>query len=116
MLHCTCGSSSIIVSQGDTINIIVAYTYDICSHLCPKWSGGSFSGEMARFSIEVQQLGAARPIPMFDCGDTPSRGAINDFNNGIPMIEFETGIRVCEEDIGYLIEELPLQKDYSFGS
>ena len=89
--------------------------YDICSHLCPKWSGGSSNGGMTRFSIEVKQLGAVRPILMFDCGDTLSRGATNDLNDEIPMIEFGTGIRVCEEDIAYLIEELPLQEDYSFG-
>ncbi len=81
-----------IISQEETIDIIVAYTHDIHGHLYPKWSSGSCSEGMARLSTKVQQLRAVRPVLLLDCGDILSGGATNDHNDGIPMIEVMNSI------------------------
>ena len=81
-----------VVRQDETIEITVAYTHDIHGHLYPKWSSGSCSGGMGRLSTKVQQLRAARPVLLLDCGDILSGGATNDHNDGIPMIEVMNSI------------------------
>jgi 2',3'-cyclic-nucleotide 2'-phosphodiesterase (5'-nucleotidase family) len=47
---------------------------------------------MPLLSAKVQALRAIRPTLLFDCGDIMSGGAVNDFNNGLPMVEVMNAI------------------------
>lgn len=73
--------------QETTIDITIAYTHDLHSHLYSDWTGTSCSGGMSLLSTKIQELRVLRPLLLFDCGDTISGAAVNDHNNGIPMIE-----------------------------
>jgi len=74
-------------SQDPTIDITIAYTHDLHSHLYSEWTGTQCSGGMPLLSTKIQELRALRPTLLFDCGDTVSGAPVNDINNGIPMIE-----------------------------
>ncbi|MHA1614524.1 MAG: bifunctional metallophosphatase/5'-nucleotidase, partial [Candidatus Thorarchaeota archaeon] len=76
-----------ITSQASTIDITIAYTHDLHSHLYSEWTGSECSGGMPLLSAKIQELRAMRPTLLFDCGDTVSGAPVNDINNGIPMIE-----------------------------
>lgn len=78
--------------QAVTIDITIAYTHDIHSHLYSEWTGTQCSGGMPLLSTKIQDLRALRPTLLFDCGDIISGGAVNDHNNGIPMIEVMNAI------------------------
>jgi 2',3'-cyclic-nucleotide 2'-phosphodiesterase (5'-nucleotidase family) len=47
---------------------------------------------MPLLSTKVQELRALRPTLLFDCGDIISGGAVNDHNDGLPMIEVMNAI------------------------
>ena len=82
------GSGAIPVeAQDPTIDITIAYTHDLHSHLYSEWTGSECSGGMPLLSAKIQELRALRPTLLFDCGDTVSGAPVNDINNGIPMIE-----------------------------
>lgn len=78
--------------QGTTIDITIAYTHDMHGHLYSEWTGAECSGGMPLLAAKVQELRALRPILLFDCGDMTSGGAVNDYNNGLPMIEVMNAI------------------------
>jgi len=73
--------------QNPTIDITIAYTHDLHSHLYSEWTGTECSGGMPILSTKIQELRALRPTLLFDCGDTVSGAPVNDINEGIPMIE-----------------------------
>ncbi len=73
--------------QDPTIDITIAYTHDMHGHLYSEWTGTECRGGMPLLSTKVQELRALRPTLLFDCGDIMSGGAVNDINNGLPMIE-----------------------------
>ena len=79
-------------SQGPTIDFTIAYTHDMHSHLYSKWTGTDISGGMPLLSTKVQELRAIQPTLLFDCGDIISGGAVNDHNNGLPMVEVMNAI------------------------
>ncbi len=74
-------------SQDPTIDITIAYTHDLHSHLYSEWTGTQCSGGMPLLSTKIQELRALRPTLLFDCGDILSGAPVNDINGGIPMIE-----------------------------
>ncbi|MFW9837888.1 MAG: bifunctional metallophosphatase/5'-nucleotidase [Candidatus Thorarchaeota archaeon] len=73
--------------QDTTIDITIAYTHDLHSHLYSSWTGTECSGGMTLLSTKIQELRALRPTLLFDCGDIISGGGVNDINNGLPMVE-----------------------------
>ena len=75
-----------------TIDITIAYTHDMHSHLYSKWTGTKCSGGMPLIATKVQELRSLRPTLLFDCGDIISGGAVNDHNDGLPMIEVMNAI------------------------
>ncbi len=77
----------IVDSQDPTVDITIAYTHDLHSHLYSEWTGTQCSGGMPLLSTKIQELRALRPTLLFDCGDTLSGSPVNDLNGGIPMIE-----------------------------
>ncbi len=79
-------------AQGPTIDFTIAYTHDMHSHLYSKWTGTDISGGMPLLSTKVQELRALQPTLLFDCGDIISGGAVNDHNNGLPMVEVMNAI------------------------
>ena len=78
--------------QDPTIDISLAYTHDLHSHLYSEWTGTQCSDGMPLLSAKIQELRALRPLLLFDCGDTISGSPVNDINNGIPMIEVMNAI------------------------
>lgn len=78
--------------QSTTIDITIAYTHDLHSHLYSEWTGSSCSGGMSVLSTKVQELRALRPVLLLDCGDAMTGAPVNDHNNGIPMIEVMNAI------------------------
>jgi len=78
--------------QSTTIDITIAYTHDLHSHLYSEWTGSSCSGGMTVLSTKVQELRALRPVLLLDCGDAMTGAPVNDHNNGIPMIEVMNAI------------------------
>ena len=74
-------------SQAGEIQITIAYTHDMHSHMLPEWTPVGCSGGMPLLSTKVDELRALRPVLLLDCGDIISGGAINDLNDGLPMIE-----------------------------
>jgi 2',3'-cyclic-nucleotide 2'-phosphodiesterase (5'-nucleotidase family) len=81
-----------IAAQAGQIEITIAYTHDMHSHMLPKWTPAGCSGGMAQLSTKVDELRALRPVLLLDCGDIISGGAINDLNDGLPMIEVMNAI------------------------
>ncbi|MFW9843948.1 MAG: hypothetical protein ACFFEV_05180, partial [Candidatus Thorarchaeota archaeon] len=88
-LSATCVSLAVPVEslQGSTIDITIAYTHDIHSHLYSEWTGSECDSGMTLLSTKIQELRTLRPTLLFDCGDTLSGSPVNDINGGIPMIE-----------------------------
>jgi 2',3'-cyclic-nucleotide 2'-phosphodiesterase (5'-nucleotidase family) len=78
--------------QPTTIDITIAYTHDMHGHLYSEWTGSECSGGMPLLASKVQELRALRPALLFDCGDMMTGGAVNDYNNGLPMIEVMNAI------------------------
>ena len=73
--------------QDGTLEIMVAYTHDTHSHLYPDWINSGCTGGMSLLASKVNELRASNNVLLLDCGDTLSGGAVNDHNNGKPMIE-----------------------------
>lgn len=80
------------IAQNETIELTIAYTHDIHSHLYSEWTDNGCKGGMPLLATKIQQLRQERPVLLLDCGDTLSGGAINDHNGGIPMIEVMNAI------------------------
>jgi len=78
--------------QETTIDITIAYTHDVHGHLYSDWTGTQCSGGMSLLSTKIQELRALRPLLLFDCGDIMSGSPVNDFNNGLPIIEVMNAI------------------------
>jgi 2',3'-cyclic-nucleotide 2'-phosphodiesterase (5'-nucleotidase family) len=78
--------------QSSTIDITIAYTHDLHSHLYSEWTGTKCEAGMPLLSSKMQELRLLRPVLLLDCGDTISGSPVNDFNNGIPMIEVMNAI------------------------
>ncbi|MHA1909165.1 MAG: hypothetical protein ACW98Y_17855, partial [Candidatus Thorarchaeota archaeon] len=72
--------------QNPSIDITIAYTHDLHSHLYSEWTGTEISGGMPLLSTKIQELRALRPVLLLDCGDIISGAPVNDHNEGIPMI------------------------------
>ncbi len=81
-----------VTAQTATIDITIAYTHDLHSHLYSEWTGSECSGGMPLLSTKIQELRALQPVLLLDCGDTVSGAPVNDFNEGIPMIEVMNAI------------------------
>ncbi|NHJ14738.1 MAG: bifunctional metallophosphatase/5'-nucleotidase [Candidatus Thorarchaeota archaeon] len=81
-----------VEAQTEEIQITIVYTHDIHSHMLPRWTTLGCSGGMALVSAKVNELRELGPILLLDCGDILSGGAINDLNNGLPMIEVMNAI------------------------
>ena len=81
-----------VTSQDTALDITIAYTHDMHSHLYSEWTGTECSGGMPLLSTKVQELRSLRPTLLLDCGDIMSGGGVNDLNNGLAMIEVMNAI------------------------
>ncbi|MHA2356280.1 MAG: bifunctional metallophosphatase/5'-nucleotidase [Candidatus Thorarchaeota archaeon] len=81
-----------VTAQAGQIQITIAYTHDIHGHMLPDWTPAGCSGGMPLLSTKVDELRALRSVLLLDCGDILSGGAINDLNDGLPMIEVMNAI------------------------
>lgn len=75
-----------------TKELTIVYTHDIHSHLYSRWTGTEAQGGIALLASLVKQLETIRPTLVLDCGDIISGGAVNDLNDGLPMIEVMNAI------------------------
>ncbi len=103
------------ITAQTTLDLTIAYTHDMHSHLYSTFTDSGCEGGMDRLATKVQELRDSGPLLLFDCGDAVSGGAVGDLNGGIPVIEamnsisydamaidnheFDQGLRVLEDMI-----------------
>jgi 2',3'-cyclic-nucleotide 2'-phosphodiesterase (5'-nucleotidase family) len=91
-LFCTPVLGTFKVAQDGSLEITIAYTSDIHSHLYPEWTDEGCKGGMPLLATKIAQLRSERPVLLLDCGDILSGGGVNDLNKGQPMIEIMNAI------------------------